>query len=289
MCRLFGLLSTRNASAEPWLVDAERSLLAQSHASEETAQRDGWGIGWYTAEGRTQVVRGVRGAYEAGERERFSAAARESRPPLIVGHLRRASNPLGLPAEQLQGPLNSQPFASPGALFAHNGMIPFPRETRPYLGRQAEEVRGVNDSEVLFRLLLRHYEEKGEPLRAYESAIRDLLAVWEQLGRKGAHPFSGLNVLFSPGPQELWAFCLWTGDHGRGLLDPTRPYYEMTYQQTPDRLVIGSEPFDAKTGAWSPLERGHYLRAVWAGDRIELTRGSVHLPASLEAPLAPSA
>jgi len=282
MCRLLGLLTAQDDAAEPWLVRSDRSLLAQSHASPETAQRDGWGVGWYTNGGRTHVEKGIRGAFEPSERERFVAAARASLPPLVIGHLRHASNPLGLPPEQLLGPQNSQPFDTHTVLFAHNGAIPFPRETRPFLGVHENEPKGVNDSEVLFWLLVRNAEETHDPLRAYARTVEDLVRVWQGLGRPKVAPFSGLNVLFAPRVGELWAFCLWTGDHGPGLLDPLRRYYEMTYRATPHRLLVGSEPFDGELTGWTSLPSGSYLHAVLDRGRVELTRGTVPLPSALE-------
>ena len=282
MCRLFGHLTAQNDAAEPWLVRSDRSLLAQSYATPETAQREGWGIGWYTDGGRTRVVKGIHGAFEPEERERFREAARESQPPLVIGHLRHASNPLGLPRDQLLGPENSQPFDTHTTLFAHNGAIPFPRETRPFLGVHEAEPKGVNDSEVLFWLLVRNTEETGDPLRGYVHSVEDLVRVWQGLGRPKVAPFSGLNVLFAPSPRELWAFCLWTGDHGCGLLDRSRRYYEMTYRESPHQLLVGSEPFDAEPSAWSSLPSGNYLRAVRDGARVVVTRGKIPIPAALE-------
>lgn len=280
MCRLFGLLSANGESAEPWLVRSDRSLLAQAHASAETAQRDGWGIGWFSPEGRPRVVKGVRGAFEPGERERFTAAARAADSALVLGHLRHASNPMNFSADQLLGPENSQPFDTHAVLFAHNGMIPFPRETRPYLGVHEKKVRGVNDSEVLFRLLLRHVEEVGDPLLAYGHAVEDLVRVRKESGLAHVEPFTGLNILFAPSPDELWAFCLWTGDHGPGLLDTSRPYYEMAYRLTPHSLVVGSEPFDREPGAWTSLRRGTYVHARRGPGKIDFRTGRVPLPES---------
>jgi len=282
MCRLFGLLTAQNDAAEPWLVRSERSLLAQAYATPETAQKDGWGIAWYTEGGRTHVEKGVRGAYEPSEKERYLAAARASQPPLVIGHLRHASNPLGLPPELLLGPQNSQPFDTHSILFAHNGAIPFPRETRTFLGVHEEKPRGVNDSEVLFWLLVRHIEETRDPLRGYVHSVEDLVRVWKELGRPKVAPYSGLNVLFAPGPSELWAFCLWTGDHGAGLLDPSRRYYEMTFHAAPHRVVVGSEPFDRGPNGWASLPSGSYLRAVRDGHRVEVTRGRIPLPPTID-------
>ena len=282
MCRLFGQLTAKDEPAEPWLVGAGRSLLAQANASPETAQRDGWGIAWYGPGGRPHVEKGLRGAFENGERERFTAAARASSPPLVVGHLRHASNPLGLPSDQLIGLVNSQPFDSHREIFAHNGSIPFPRETRPFLGVHEPQVRGVNDSEVLFWLLARNTEETRDPLRGYAQTVEDLVRVWQGLGRPKGAPFSGLNVLWASGPQELWAFCLWTGDHGAGLLDPARRYYEMSYHAAPHRLVVGSEPFDGERGFWTSLPSGQYVRAIRDGGHVEVTRGAIPIPTALE-------
>lgn len=285
MCRLFGLLSSGSERAEPWLVRAPRSLLAQSNASADTAQRDGWGVGWFTSEGRPRVVKGVRGAFEEGERERFAAAAREALPPLVLGHLRHASNPMALPAERLLGLENSQPFESHQALFGHNGSIPLPRETRPLLGVHEKELRGINDSEVLFWLLVRNAEEASDPLVGYLRTVEDLVRVRIATHRNDLAPFSGLNVLYAPDPRNLWAFCLWTGDHGPGLLDPSRRYYQMAYRSSPHSLVVGSEPFDHEHGAWTSLGSGQYLHARTENGRLELRTGKLPFPEAL--PLGP--
>ncbi len=285
MCRLFGLLTTNSDSAEPWLVRTDRSLLAQANASPDTAQRDGWGIGWFSPEGRPHLVKGVRGAFEPGERERFTEAAREATRPLVVGHLRHASNPMRLPPEQLLGPENSQPFESHTALFAHNGAIPFPRETRPYLGIYEKELRGVNDSEVVFWLLVRNTTEISDPLRGSVRTVEDLVRVRKATGESSVPPFSGLNVVYAPRPEELWAFCLWTGDHGPGLLDANRRYYEMCYRTSKHTVIVGSEPFDHEQGAWTSLGSGTYLHARRHAGALEVTTGKIPIPEAL--PLVP--
>lgn len=261
MCRLFGLLGSPVTPAEPWLVSTDRSLLAQSNADPEKLQPDGWGIAWYPKTRNPRLIRGVGGAFEPGERERYVAAARAARGPVVLGHLRHASNPMNLPHRRLIGPENSQPFSSDSYLFAHNGSIPLPAETRPSLGKFEERLKGVNDSEVLFYLLVRYVEELGDPLGAYARAVDELVRVWRAHGRTGSVPYSGLNVLFTRGPNELWAFCHWHGDHGGGLMDPHRPYYQMAYTTDTKQLIVGSEPFDSTRPDWHPLANGSYLFA----------------------------
>ncbi len=280
MCRLFALLSSDEESAEPWLVRSDRSLLLQSNVSPEDAQRDGWGVGWFEDGGRARVVKGTGCALE--ERERFEEAARDARGPLVFGHLRRASNPRNLSHERLISLENSQPFENHTVLFGHNGSIPFPAETSPLLGVYESKVRGVNDSEVLFWLLVRHTEETGDPLVGYIHAAEDLVRIWQALKRPAVPPFSGLNVVFSRRPDELWAFCLWTGDHGSGLFDEGRRFYEMTYSTTPHRVVVGSEPFDGERGVWKSLTSGTYLRAHRNEHRVDVTVSKIPLPNALE-------
>jgi predicted glutamine amidotransferase len=285
MCRLFGMLSSRDESAEEWLVRSDRSLLAQSHATPETAQKDGWGIGWFADQGRAHIVKGTGGAFVEGERERFEATAKEAVSSVVVGHLRHASNPMSLPPERLIGLPNSQPFEAHTILFAHNGAIPFPTETRPMLGLYEPRIQGVNDSEVLFWLLQRNTHEHDDPLQGYVHTIDDLYRVWQGAGRPMTPPFSGLNVLYTRGPNELWAFCQWTGDHGEGLLDPGRRYYQMAYAEWPHRVIVGSEPFDRERGTWRSLESGAYLHAWRENGHVRTETGRTPIPAAVQ--LAP--
>ncbi|MCI4336627.1 MAG: class II glutamine amidotransferase [Thermoplasmata archaeon] len=284
MCRLFGLLGNPRSPAEPWLVTADRSLLAQSHHSEKTAQRDGWGIAWYTDQRSPRIEKGVGGAFL--EPEVFTRAARSAQGPVVVGHLRHASNPLGLPAERLIGLENSQPFGFHSYLFAHNGSLPFPRETRPFLGKFEEQVRGVNDSEILFWLLVRHTEALGDPLQGYARAVTDLGRVWSERINPESAAFSGLNVLFTRGPNELWAFCLWRGEHGASFYDPHRPYYQMAYIADAKQCVVGSEPFDGTRSDWHSLQNGSYLVARASSGLVTVETGPIPLNASERLALA---
>lgn len=93
-------------------MESPHSLLKLSHLRPGTEQPDGWGI--------VRVV-GTGGAYEPSEEPKFRAAAHRAHGPVIVGHLRRASNPMHRPASELIGAVNSQPFTDNSYLFVHNG------------------------------------------------------------------------------------------------------------------------------------------------------------------------
>ena len=275
MCRLFGLIGGAASPSEPWLVSTDRSLLVQSNAHPEMAQTDGWGIGWYPATRTPRVVRGVRGAYESGDRERFVQTAGIALGPVVLGHLRHASNPMHLPHERLIGPENSQPFSYGSYLFAHNGSVHYPREARALLGKLEPYVQGVNDSEILFYLFVGHLDTLGDPVPAFERTIDDLVRVWNDLGRPEDGPYSGLNVLFSRGPNELWAFCHWRGEHGGGLVDRSRPYYQMAYIADAKQVVVGSEPFDSTRSDWRPMENGTYLQAALSHGLVATKTGPI--------------
>ncbi|MCI4361557.1 MAG: class II glutamine amidotransferase [Thermoplasmata archaeon] len=286
MCRLFGLLGSPVEPAEPWLIGTDRSLLAQSNIHPSMHQADGWGIAWYPSTRTPHVEKGVAGAYEPRERERFVRASKTAMGPVVLGHLRHASNPLNLPRERLIGLENSQPFVHGGILFAHNGSIEMPREARALLGKFEGHVRGVNDSEILFWLLVKHTEEIGDPLGAYARTVADLERLWAENGRPTEGPYTGLNVLFTRGPNELWAFCYWRGEHGPSFCDPGRPYYEMAYTADAKHIVIGSEPFDSTRKDWRNLSSGHYLVANASGGLVGVKTGPI--PGLAPAPRAAS-
>jgi predicted glutamine amidotransferase len=283
MCRLFGLLGNGVTPAEPWLVGTDRSLLLQADVSEVERQSDGWGIGWFTRLRDVRVERGVGGASSPGEVERFKETARAAHGPLTIGHLRKASNPMGLPKERLVGRENCQPFVHGSTIFAHNGMIPFPRETRSYLGDYESKVLGVNDSEVLFWLLVRHLDAAPDPLQAYSRTVADLVRVWTDKGSPAEGPYTGLNVVFSRGPNELWAFCHSLGEHGPGLLDRNRPYYQMAYFADAKQLIVGSEPFDTTRKDWRALSNGEYLFAQATHGLVAVKTGAIAGPVATAA------
>ncbi|HXQ94778.1 MAG TPA: class II glutamine amidotransferase [Thermoplasmata archaeon] len=280
MCRLFGLLGNGVTPAEPWLLETDRSLLNQSNVAAEEAQTDGWGIGWFNDRRGLNIERGIGGASSPSEVDEFRRAAKAAHGPLAIAHLRKASNPMGLPKERLIALENSQPFAHGSTLFAHNGMIPFPRQTRALLGEYESMVRGVNDSEVLFWLLVRHLDTAPGPVQAFDGVITDLVRVWRDNGAPVGGPYSGLNVVFSRGPSELWAFCQYLGEHGTGLLDRTRPYYQMAYLSDAKQFVVGSEPFDSTRSDWRTLPNGHYLCAQAIHGLVAVTTGVLPAPSA---------
>lgn len=261
MCRLFGSLGHSKSTVSAELLASDRSLLRQADASPETRQADGWGVGWYLPDRLPSVRKGTRCAALEPDRTRFVEASEAAEPPLVLAHLRHASNPMHLAHERLIGAENCQPFTDGFVLFVHNGEISLPNETRARLGPLARKVRGVNDSEVLFWLLRKHLEGSRSPLEAYVRSVEELNAIWHEDGSAAERPYSGLNVLISRGPEELWAFCHYLGEHGSRFFDPAHPYYEMAYRSDGRAITVGSEQFDAQEPTWRSLPNGRFLEA----------------------------
>jgi predicted glutamine amidotransferase len=275
---LLGYLGPPDGSSEEWFLRSDRALLAQADHDPDHLQDDGWGIAWYGKPESDVIVRkGIRGAFRPEERPAFVAASRAARGPVIVGHLRHASNPLKLPPTQLIALENSQPFSHAGSVFAHNGAIYLPTETRTRLGGLSDRVQGVNDSEILFWLLTRWAEELDNPVEAYAQTVRDLWEVWQQNGRPPSGPYGGLNIIWTRAPNELWAFCHWRGEHGTGLFATETPYYEMTYRRVGNAVVVASEPFDTQSGKWSKIPNGTYVHVEGSDGHVSLVTGAIPL------------
>src|SRR5580700_3536354 len=114
MCRLFAQISPEPSSARDLLVDSEFSLLRQADGDPANPQKDGWGIAWFGADGRARVTKS--GGAASAERAEFARAADEAVSPVVLGHLRAASNPHLDRA-------HAHPFEDDGWVFIHNGTL----------------------------------------------------------------------------------------------------------------------------------------------------------------------
>ncbi|MEM2821690.1 MAG: class II glutamine amidotransferase, partial [Thermoproteota archaeon] len=169
MCRMLGAMFVESNSVENHLLDAECSILKQAVKG---GQSDGWGIGFYM--GRVPIVfKSEKAVYE--EEEKFKEVAKSTKGRIIIVHVRKASNPRGLPRERLISPENSQPFNYSNYLLAHNGSINIPDEVIKRLGPYGEFVKSNNDSEVYFYLLLSLIEKENDVITAFKNVEKTLM------------------------------------------------------------------------------------------------------------------
>lgn len=258
MCRLLGLISTKPRSAERYLLRSECSLLRQAVLGE---QGDGWGVGFYSEEG-LKVFRSEKPVYT--EVDVFEETSRKAEGSIVIAHVRKASNPRGLKRDLLISVDNSQPFYHHNCLFAHNGTINIPDELTRRLGARAGLIRGVNDSEVYFHLLLSLVEGNGGDVVSAIRCVEGFL--WrvfrEERVAKWSAPFTSLNAILSDG-EKLYAFVRYMPSSGQSLCYGDSPVFEMCYREDESGLVVASERVDSE--GWARLENNSLL-VSWVED-----------------------
>lgn len=269
MCRLFGQLSLKPQSAFEAFCGAPFSLLPISSAEPRRAQRDGWGVGWFDAAGRPRVVKSAAPVF--AEAAKAEAAARAAVSRAVLGHIRAASNPKGLPKGRILGPANNQPFSDEGWLFAHNGTVELPDEVAALLGPRRADLRSQNDSEVYFRQFLKFRAAFGDPAEALEACARETLAVWRVRGRhhpEKRRPFTGLNAVVTDG-RSLHALSLYPAyPEQRSLGRGAQRWGVMSLRAEPGRVLVASEDLDR--GRWTRLAPGTVVSARFVGGRPEV-------------------
>ncbi|HEY1776813.1 MAG TPA: class II glutamine amidotransferase [Solirubrobacteraceae bacterium] len=152
MCRLFALSGApRRVRATFWLLQADDSLVAQSHR-----EPDGTGLGYFGADGRAHVDKRPTAAFEDLA---FAREGREVSAETFVAHIRYASTG-GLTSE------NTHPFEQQDRLFAHNGVIGDLPKLEAQLGSYRSLVKGDTDSERFFALITKETDERGGDITA---------------------------------------------------------------------------------------------------------------------------
>ncbi|MEM2998278.1 MAG: class II glutamine amidotransferase [Thermoproteota archaeon] len=256
MCRLLGAVFTETGSIEHHLLNSECSLFTQAFKGR---QSDGWGIGFYSEGSNPIVFKSDKPVYE--DREEFEKAAKAAKGRIIVAHVRKASNPRGLAREMLISLENSQPFNYSKYVLAHNGTINIPDEISRRLGPYARLIKGRNDSEVYFYLLLSLIQKEGDVITAFRKVEQKLMEIFtEEKTSRFEAPFTSLNTIFSDG-SRLYAFTRYLYDPGPSMCYGDAPVYEMCFKFNGDHLVVASE----KTGLgnWVPLKNNNLL-VCWA-------------------------
>ncbi|MEM1674258.1 MAG: class II glutamine amidotransferase [Candidatus Bathyarchaeia archaeon] len=273
MCRLFGLLSITPSNPAKYLVNDPCSLLSQSNADPFKLQGDGWGIGFYI-NGSLRVIKSERPVYE--EQERFRSLAEKIKSNIIIAHIRRASNPRGLPRERLISVENSQPFYYGKYVFAHNGVIMIPDEVAEFLGEWRARIRGLNDSEVYFWYIMKEVHEGRALPDALRNFERTLWDIWLNVRDKHldkTRPYIGLNMVFSDGGR-LYAYCKYDEELDgavKSLCYRDQPGMQMVYSLSTERLVVSSEKTNVEED-WRPLESGQLLTGYVENGKIMTTK-----------------
>ncbi|MEM2342091.1 MAG: class II glutamine amidotransferase [Candidatus Bathyarchaeia archaeon] len=260
MCRLFGAISVNPLCVTKYLLDDPYSLYVQSKIDPSRLQSDGWGIGFYI-NGFLKVIKSEKPLYE--DYERFKLTVSSIKSNIVIAHVRRASNPRGLPREKLISIENSQPFYYGNHLFAHNGTITIPDDVAQLLGDWRLKIRGLNDSEVYFWYIIKEISEGKNLLEALKNFHDTLSRIWFEKRDKYpsiSRPYIGLNMIFSDG-EKLYAYCKYDevlDGKAKSLCYRDQPAMQMTYILDGKRLIVASERTNSEEN-WQPLRSGQLI------------------------------
>jgi predicted glutamine amidotransferase len=270
MCRLYAQVSLKPESARDLLVDSEFSLLRQADGDPKNPQKDGWGVAWFGADGRAQVVKS--GGNAAVERDEFVHAADGAVSSTVVAHLRAASNP-NINADY------AHPFEDEGWVFIHNGTLTIAKEVSDALGPRKARLKTDSDSEIYFQQFLKHLGATNDPSRAFEACIEENWRLWESCRDKYKDtktPYTSLNAIASDG-RGIHGLC-----HAsrRGLADCgvfhcDQAWSVMSFTTRDGRFVLSSEGEDG--GDWTRLAPPETISAVPTGSRIDVRRRALKL------------
>jgi predicted glutamine amidotransferase len=242
----------------PVLIDellfrTEHGLIDQSlHArmGVETTNGDGFGLGWYTDNNRSDPCR-YRGVTPAWNDANLRDLTSHIESPLFLAHIRATT---GTPVQQT----NCHPFRHGRWLFVHNGVINGYPEMRRDLVLAIEPslfgaIAGSTDSEVLFYLALT-FGLEDDPLLAMERAVGFVETTAKAHGVE--NPVQ-MTVGFSNG-ERLWGVRYSSEHRSRTLfvsedvsaLRQLHPGNPRLQQLTDEARAIVSEPLSDLPGVW---------------------------------------
>ncbi|MBI5201810.1 MAG: hypothetical protein HY925_09520, partial [Elusimicrobia bacterium] len=207
---------------------------------------------------------------EAGK---FASAAERASSRVVLGHLRAASNPRGVPKSRLINLSMTQPYTDGKWIFCHNGTLQIPDEVAKLLGPWRSKVKSLNDSEVFFWQLRKFIETHGGDVpAAMKACVRETWGLWEACKDRypdKKSPYTGLNALVSDG-KSLWALCHYPHKMGHTALFSGQTWGRMSLLRKGGRVLVASEALDP-TG-WDTLGAAEIVTARPSGGRIKVTR-----------------
>ena len=245
---------------EELLYRPKHSLIDQSlHArlGVETTNGDGFGVGWYGADGGPPAL--FRGVGPAWSDMNLRELASTVPSPLFLAHIRAST---GTPVQQT----NCHPFRHGRWLWMHNGSIrEFPVVKRDLVlsiePKLFPTLAGSTDSEVMFHLALT-FGLEDEPVEAVERMVGFV----ESVGRRHGvvHPIQ-MTVATTDG-ERVWVFRYSSEHDSRSLYFSTAvsalrvmyPDNENLQKVTDETRIVVSEPLGELVGAWQPVPESRY-------------------------------
>ncbi|MGW1681827.1 ergothioneine biosynthesis protein EgtC [Saccharopolyspora sp. NPDC002376] len=241
MCRHVGYLGPAVALAD-LLLEPEHSLLEQTWAPADmrgggTINADGFGVGWYRADGSTARYRS---AVPMWTDQSFRDTASEVRSGAVVAAVRSAT--IGMPVV----PGACAPFTDGSWLFSHNGRVSGWPDSVAKLAARLEVVdlltlEAVTDSALLWAVLRQRLLAGAEPAVAVSDLVGEVVA---------AAPDSRLNLLLSDGTRLVattWTHSLWVRQGSTAVTVASEPFgARVGWREVPDRNVVVADVDDVQ-------------------------------------------
>jgi glutamine amidotransferase len=249
-------------SGSPILLEAllykpEHSLIDQSRHARlgvETANGDGFGVGWYANDPDNPVPAVFRGVGPAWSDRNLRELAAHVQSPMFFGHIRAST---GTAVQET----NCHPFRYGRWLWMHNGSIADFRGVKRDLVLGVDPslypyIEGSTDSEVMFFLALTFGLDHDAP-----AAVERMVDRVETVGRKHDIEYPIQMTVAASDGRRLWAFRYSSERRSRSLfystdmltlreLHPEVPAFQAVSEET--RLVV-SEPLGDLPGAWNEV------------------------------------
>jgi glutamine amidotransferase len=236
------------------LLKPARSLVDQSlhsHEGATTTNGDGFGVGWYAADGLPRLYRSTHPAWN-DRNLRELASSVES--PLFFAHVRAST---GTAIQET----NTHPFRHGRWLWMHNGAIRgyerVMRELRLAIGADLfPAVEGTTDSETMFHLALTFGLEDDVP-----GAVERMVGFVEEVGHRHDVEFPMQMTVATTDGVRIWGFRYSSEGDSRTLYYSTRldqlcalhPEQTRFAELSEETRVIVSEPLGDLEGAWNAV------------------------------------
>ena len=250
MCRWLAYIG-EPVQMDDLLLKPEHSMIDQSrHAKQSTYQinADGFGVGWYGADGTPGVYHDIRPVWNDAN---FRDIAAHIRSKLFLCHIRASSG-----AEVVRS--NCHPFRHENWIFQHNGEINgFGRIRHALVSRIDPAIfatmRGATDTETMFQLALT-FGFMESPRRGIQRMIE---AVEEEREAAGIEEPFMMTIAASNGT-SLYAYRYASFGEPPSLYHSTsesalQEASGQTYALPKDSVLIVSEPLDTVSEHWKAV------------------------------------
>jgi predicted glutamine amidotransferase len=242
---------------EELLYRPQHSLIDQSRHARlgvETANGDGFGVGWYADDRADPIPAVFRSVSPAWSDRNLRELASHVRSPVFFAHIRAST---GTAVQQT----NCHPFRHGRWLWMHNGSIAQFLQVKRDLILEVDPalyagIEGSTDSELMFYLALTFGLDHDPP-----AAVKRMVELVEAVGRVHGveHPIQ-MTVATSDG-LRLWAFRYSSERRSRSLFYSTdmltlrelHPETPALHQVSPETRLVVSEPLGDLRGAWNEM------------------------------------